>query len=204
MCLQLRGKRSANFAYVGADPLNFADDEGLNRRAAAPTAPSWGQAQLNFQGVNLTNQILRYQPNYSYSYVSAPGQGYTAANIGQLQGVLQRHQQGNSCVSTSDTRFISGVQVADHSAGNVLRGTVDLQPTLDRIVAGGRFPHRNDGSIFGNKEGLLPQQARGYYTEYVHPTPGFNGPGPQRVVTGQGGEVFYTPNHYRTFIQVRP
>lgn len=26
------------FGYVGADPLNFADDEGLNRRAAAPTA----------------------------------------------------------------------------------------------------------------------------------------------------------------------
>jgi len=27
-----------------------------------------------------------------------------------------------------------------------------------------------------------------------------NGPGPQRVIQGQGGELFYTPDHYGTFI----
>jgi hypothetical protein len=25
-------------------------------------------------------------------------------------------------------------------------------------------------------------------------------PGPQRIITGQGGEFFYTPDHYQTFI----
>ncbi|MDA8523437.1 RHS repeat-associated core domain-containing protein [Acidovorax sp. NCPPB 4044] len=196
------------FGYVGADPLNFADDDGLQRRSAVPPV-SYAQNLLNAQGVNLTSQIRQYQPNYAPMYVSAPGQGFTAANIGQLQGILQSLQNGNACSSITNTpangaRFINGVQIIDRSTGNSLQGTVDLQPTLDRIATGGRFPHRNDGSIFGNKEGLLPQQSRGYYTEYVHPTPGFSGPGPQRIVTGQGGEVFYTPNHYRTFIQVRP
>jgi filamentous hemagglutinin len=79
-----------------------------------------------------------------------------------------------------ETRFINGVTVIDKKTGNVLQGTVDLKPTLDRISAGKNFHHKNDGSVFGNKEGLLPQQPARYYKEYVHPTPGVNGPGPQR------------------------
>jgi guanyl-specific ribonuclease Sa len=58
----------------------------------------------------------------------------------------------------------------------------------------------NDGSTFMNKVGLLPAQPQGYYREWVHPTPGVSGPGPQRIVTGSGGELFYTPDHYKTFI----
>ena len=94
--------------------------------------------------------------------------------------------------------------MVDKKTGNVLQGTVDLKPTLDRISGGKSFPHKNDGSVFGNKEGLLPSQPTGYYREFVHPTSGVNGPGPQRIVTGQGGEIFYTPNHYGTFIRVNP
>jgi guanyl-specific ribonuclease Sa len=79
----------------------------------------------------------------------------------------------------------------------------DLQNTLDRIDRGESFPHRNDGSIFRNREGRLPSQPEGYYKEYVHPTPGVNGPGAQRVIIGQGGEVYYTPDHYGTFVRVK-
>jgi len=81
-------------------------------------------------------------------------------------------------------------------------GTIDLQPTLTRIRTGGSFPHRNDGSIFGNREGRRPSKPRGYYQEYVHPTPGVRGPGPQRVIKGQGGELYYTPDHYRSFVRI--
>ena len=86
------------FGYVDGDPLNFADAEGLQKRGSTP-AVSWGQAQLNFQGISLTNQIRQYQPNYAPTYASAPGQGFTAANIGQLRGVLQRVQSTGSCSS---------------------------------------------------------------------------------------------------------
>jgi YD repeat-containing protein len=48
----------------------------------------------------------------------------------------------------------------------------NLQDTLDRIDRGEGFPHRNDGSIFRNREGNLPSQPPGYYHEYVHPTSG--------------------------------
>lgn len=80
----------------------------------------------------------------------------------------------------------------------------NLPDTLNRITRGERFPYRNDGSIFGNREGLLPEQAFGYYREYVHPTPGVRGPGAQRIIIGRAGEVYYTPDHYRTFTQVKP
>ncbi|WP_407082811.1 ribonuclease domain-containing protein [Pseudomonas germanica] len=42
-----------------------------------------------------------------------------------------------------------------------------------------------------------------YYTEYVHPTPGIAGPGPQRIVVGKGGEMYYTADHYKTFIPIK-
>ncbi|HBU68915.1 MAG TPA: hypothetical protein DEE98_00860 [Elusimicrobia bacterium] len=52
--------------------------------------------------------------------------------------------------------------------------------------------------IHYNREGFLPKQPAGYYREYVHPTPGVNHAGLQRVITGQNGEMWYSPNHYRT------
>ena len=78
----------------------------------------------------------------------------------------------------------------------------EVMNTMARINAGQSYPHRNDGSVFGNKEQLLPAKPAGYYREYVHPTPGITGPGAQRVVTGQGGEAYYSPDHYRTFIPI--
>jgi filamentous hemagglutinin len=54
--------------------------------------------------------------------------------------------------------MIDGVSVVDRATGNVYQGTVDIQPTLDRIANGVKYPSRNDGATFGNNEGLLPQQ----------------------------------------------
>lgn len=96
----------------------------------------------------------------------------------------------NSCGLRPPTRFITGPDGT----------TVDLKPTLDRIAQGIPHPHRNDGTTFRNDQGRLPPKAPGYYTEYVHPTPGVPHAGKQRIVTGKGGEYYYTPNHYITFI----
>jgi guanyl-specific ribonuclease Sa len=76
--------------------------------------------------------------------------------------------------------------------------------TLQRINSGGTFPHRNDGTNFQNREGQLPPAPAGYYTEYVVPTQGIGGAGLQRLVLGGTGEIYYTPNHYQTFIRIKP
>ncbi len=82
-------------------------------------------------------------------------------------------------------------------------GRTDLAPTLERIEKGIKHRHRNDGSVFGNRERRLPRQPRGYYHEYVHPTRGQRGPGAQRIIIGKKGEVYYTADHYKSFRRVK-
>ncbi len=95
--------------------------------------------------------------------------------------------------------IIRGQTIRDEDGNIVYQGDVDVSPTLARIRRGESFPHRNDGSVFQNREGRLPRKPNGYYTEYVHPTPKLRGPGPQRIVLGKEQECYYTPDHYRSF-----
>ena len=86
------------------------------------------------------------------------------------------------------------------------------QQTLALIRRGGPFPYRKDGTVFGNRERLLPMRPRGYYTEYTVPTPGSRDRGARRIVAGKGatgdpatgGEYYYTDDHYRSFRRIRP
>jgi ribonuclease T1 len=82
----------------------------------------------------------------------------------------------------------------------------DLPPeareTVVLIRAGGPFPYSRDGVAFGNRQGLLPKQPRGYYREYTVRTPGVRDRGPRRIVAGKGGEYYYTEDHYRTFKRI--
>lgn len=80
----------------------------------------------------------------------------------------------------------------------------DIGNTLARIRNGETLKQfRNDGSVFSNDEGRLPDKPEGYYREYVHPTPGVPHAGLQRIVTGRGGEVYYTPDHYEHFVPIK-
>lgn len=104
--------------------------------------------------------------------------------------------------ATADTT-VEDVTIRDLSNRVVFEGDVDLRETLERIDAGRKLKFRNDGTVFQNRERRLPARPSGYYREWVHPTPGLSGPGPQRVITGDGGEAFYTPDHYKTFEKIR-
>jgi ribonuclease T1 len=82
----------------------------------------------------------------------------------------------------------------------------DLPPeareTLDLIDKGGPFPYSKDGSVFFNRERLLPGAPRGYYREYTVRTPESRDRGTRRIVRGGRGELYYTNDHYRTFKRV--
>ncbi|NEB99009.1 ribonuclease domain-containing protein [Streptomyces anulatus] len=72
--------------------------------------------------------------------------------------------------------------------------------TLDLIEQGGPFPFEQDGTVFQNREGLLPGQSTGYYHEYTVITPGSDTRGARRIVTGeQVEEDYYTADHYASF-----
>lgn len=72
------------------------------------------------------------------------------------------------------------------------------------IQHGGPFLYRRDGTVFGNREGRLPQRQSGFYREYTVPTPGEPDRGARRLVTGGATELYYTGDHYVSFVVVDP
>lgn len=99
-----------------------------------------------------------------------------------------------------------GPQARRSAPGTPTRSGSDALPaeardTLARIARGGPFGHSQDGVVFGNYEGLLPKQPRGYYHEYTVETPGAHNRGARRIITGgTPPEVwYYTDDHYRSF-----
>jgi ribonuclease T1 len=95
----------------------------------------------------------------------------------------------------------------------------EAREMLQLIRRGGPYPHERDGITFGNYEKLLPAAQRGYYREYTVTTPGVRNRGARRIIVGcerqrpappspgllrlaqcrDGGEFYYTADHYRTF-----
>jgi ribonuclease T1 len=78
----------------------------------------------------------------------------------------------------------------------------EAQQTIRLVKAGGPFPYQRDGAVFGNREGLLPRRERGYYREYTVKTPGARDRGARRIVAGRNGELYYTQDHYKTFMRI--
>ncbi len=81
------------------------------------------------------------------------------------------------------------------------------QKTYRLIHAGGPFPYQKDGTVFFNRERLLPAKARGYYREYTVPTPGARNRGARRIVCGgqqptAPDTCFYTADHYASFSRI--
>ena len=76
---------------------------------------------------------------------------------------------------------------------------LEARETLALINSNGPFPYSKDGSVFHNYERLLPLEKDGYYREYTVATPGGSDRGARRIVTGLGGERYYTDDHYSTF-----
>ena len=81
------------------------------------------------------------------------------------------------------------------------------QRTYRLILQGGPFPYDKDGSVFGNRERLLPRERRGYYREYTVETPRSRDRGARRIVCGgrqpsAPDACWYTSDHYSSFRKI--
>lgn len=81
---------------------------------------------------------------------------------------------------------------------------VQGRKVMEQIRHGGPFRYEKDGTVFGNRERLLPSQRRGFYREYTVPTPGLSHRGARRIVCGglqpKAPEAcYYTEDHYSSF-----
>lgn len=80
--------------------------------------------------------------------------------------------------------------------------------TYQLIHQGGPFPYEKDGTVFGNRERLLPAAKRGYYREYTVKTPRSRNRGARRIVCGgqttAPDACYYTADHYASFRKIVP
>ena len=108
-----------------------------------------------------------------------------------------------------------GVQAREWAATSAISTTValnELPPQgieIYRLIhQGGPFPYGKDGTVFGNRERLLPAQKRGYYREYTVKTPRSGNRGARRIVCGGPATTpdtcFYTADHYASFRKIVP
>ncbi|MGH3972914.1 MAG: ribonuclease domain-containing protein [Pseudonocardiaceae bacterium] len=98
--------------------------------------------------------------------------------------------------------------VVASTAGLPVRTWSQLPPQAEEvwqlIQQGGPFLYQQDGAVFGNREERLPKQQPGFYRKYTVPTPGESDRGPRRLVTGGTTELYYTGDHYESFVVVDP
>jgi ribonuclease T1 len=103
---------------------------------------------------------------------------------------------------------VPDISGTDPESGLPWIAVTDLPPeareTLDLIESDGPFPYDRDGVVFQNREGILPDEERGYYHEYTVVTPGSDDRGARRIVTGANAERYYTDDHYDSFRRIRP
>jgi ribonuclease T1 len=97
----------------------------------------------------------------------------------------------------SDAGIDLDLRHVPHGEREAIRHAVGL------IDAGGPFPYPKDGSVFLNLEKRLPVRPRGHYREYTVPTKGVGHRGARRVVAAKNGNLYYTNDHYDSFIVIR-
>jgi ribonuclease T1 len=81
------------------------------------------------------------------------------------------------------------------------------QDTHRLIREGGPFPHEKDGTVFYNRERLLPAKARGFYREYTVKTPRVRSRGARRIVCGGDQPThpeacYYSDDHYASYRRI--
>ena len=118
-----------------------------------------------------------------------------ATRIGASAALLSALLVGGTVSATT-------ADAAASSVGSICYGSLPSQAhdTLDLIAQGGPYPYSQDGTVFSNREGVLPSEPSGYYHEYTVITPGSSTRGARRIVTGERSqEDYYTSDHYATF-----
>ncbi|WP_217207372.1 ribonuclease domain-containing protein [Streptomyces sp. AC550_RSS872] len=112
--------------------------------------------------------------------------------IGAAAAVLSALLVGGTVTATPAAAAVGSICYSDLPS--------QAHDTLDLIEQGGPFPFDQDGTVFRNREGILPSQASGYYHEYTVITPGSDTRGARRIVTGERNqEDYYTADHYESF-----
>lgn len=138
----------------------------------------------------------------------------TATWLGiNASGDDQADSTATGVTSTSSAPSAPSTVTPQHTISGLPACSLDslpdqTEPVVEDILTGGPFAYPdNDGTRFGNYEGILPDEPSGYYREYTVDTPGLNHRGPLRIVTGGDTETdpdvwYFTGDHYESFCEI--
>ncbi len=182
------------YGFVAGDPVNFSDPFGL-RPCPGPSSSFPCRLQATVDSwkasiVNLGASVLGF-----LGEVSGIAPGMRAGGFPNPDG-----SQPSTGQRVVDGVLFASALVPGDEALDLGAAAGRIESTLKDIKAGvTRFSQ--DGATFFNREGLLPSRAEGYYREFtVGGKPGARGA--ERLVLGRGGEMFFSADHYRTFVQL--
>jgi ribonuclease T1 len=170
--------------------------------------PAWAFSVACLLGCSTT---MHYTPRIcAPSTPSGKGLRLSATGVkGWLGAVLLAASTAASAFTHAPAIESPSAQVQASSVVALTALPVQGQDVYRRILAGGPFRYGKDGTVFGNRERLLPGKPRGFYREYTVPTPGSRDRGARRIVCG--GEIvkrpetcFYTKDHYQSFQKIDP
>jgi ribonuclease T1 len=193
------------------DPSNVAAEASRSQGSQSNSSPSVTRSKTSTKNETTVDrgssnrQAISDTEKSDRSTNRSPANSATAAEgkNGRYEPPNKSPQPAKLPAADPQRVIVQGMKIKDLDGRIVYEGPIDLTETLERIAAEERLRFRNDGSVFGNRERRLPSKQAGYYREWVHPTPELDGPGPQRVVTGEKGEIYYTHDHYRTFKKLK-
>lgn len=113
--------------------------------------------------------------------------------------------RGTSTTQPSGTAYPSDQNTPDSGLDTIAESKLpkEAKEVLGLIRAGGPYKYDQDDKTFQNREGILPQQKRGYYREYTVETPGSDDRGARRIVAGRDGDKYWTDDHYDSFRQIQ-
>lgn len=136
--------------------------------------------------------------------MNSDGLGVAHGRHGKWRRLLQTSLVGVACLLSASVSLAFQPSASGLDTIRPSDLPVQGQTVLRLIESGGPFPYEKDGTVFGNRERLLPKHKRGYYREYTVATPGLNHRGARRIVCG-GESVrapdacYYTKDHYASF-----
>lgn len=79
---------------------------------------------------------------------------------------------------------------------------LEVEQTISMIKSGVQMPFAQDGIEFKNRESVLPAKKSKYYKEFTVKTPDSLTRGMRRLVIGKSKEIYYTEDHYTTFVLI--
>ena len=129
------------------------------------------------------------------------GAGAVVASYGGVMYSVSKNNQDSISKAVEDAQK-GGAQIPKAGQSSLPQNVKDSLQSLENSNWVRNWEGQRNGSIFRNQPELLPSEPDGYYKEYdvnmiINPRDA------ERFIRGNNGEVYYTNDHFLTFIQIK-